>query len=402
MRRKTAGILLGAALSAAAFAGCGSNDATEAARESAETEQEGTGEGETPAEEEEAVKEEGEESPDQEEEQPAGRVAVLLPDGNQEPWKSDGETLKTLLEEKNYQVTVEEASGDASRQLSQIEAHLEEDLSAMILVPADSYGLTDVLARVKEQGIPVFDFDELVMNTNALDYYITFDCRAMGQTVGEEIVKAAELEKRREEQQSCTIEFFMGSTDDMDALFFFNGVKEILKPYMEDGTLVCLSGQDSFEEAGVLGQEEEAVRKRMTELLETTYQNGDRPDIICTGFQEAAGAVYQVLQQKQISAYGESWPLITGFDCQKEDLEGIEEGWLSCSVFLDRQELAAACADMVDILLKGETPEVSDYSQYDNGVKIIATRTCTGKLVNQDNLKEMQGQEQGEETEKTE
>lgn len=389
MRRKTAGILLLALALPAAFAGCSSNEATEAAKKSAKTEQEGTGGKEEPLKEE-AAQEEEKTADEGKEKLPAGRVAVLMPDGSREPWNSDGEALRTLLEEKNYQVESADARGDASRQIAQIEAFLEEEPAAMILTPVDSYGLTDVLARVDEQGIPVFNFDELVMNTDGLDYFVTFDHRAMGNLVGEEIVKAAELEKCREEQRNCTIEFFMGSQDDLDALFFFNGVKEVLKPYMEDGTLVCPSGLDTFEETGVLRQDRKTVEDRMAEQLETVYQDAGRPDIICAGFQDAAEAAEQVLRQKGFSPLREDWPLITGFDCEREDLKGIEDGWLSCSVFLDRGELAAACVEMLDTLLKGETPEVSDYSQYDNGMKIIATRTCVGKLVNQENYQELQ------------
>ena len=43
MKKKTAGILVGIMISAAIFSGCGNNEATEAASESAETEKEGNG-----------------------------------------------------------------------------------------------------------------------------------------------------------------------------------------------------------------------------------------------------------------------------------------------------------------------------------------------------------------------
>ena len=41
------------------------------------------------------------------------------------------------------------------------------------------------------------------------------------------------------------------------------------------------------------------------------------------------------------------------------------------SIFMDRRELADQCEEMVNIYLHGEDdPEVNDYEQYDNGIKI--------------------------------
>ena len=56
------------------------------------------------------------------------------------------------------------------------------------------------------------------------------------------IIKKMDLEKAREEKQTLTIEFLMGSPDDRAALFFYNGVMEKLQEYFDDGTLVqsCL------------------------------------------------------------------------------------------------------------------------------------------------------------------
>ena len=40
---------------------------------------------------------------------------------------------------------------------------------------------------------------------------------------------------------------------------------------------------------------------------------------------------------------------------------------------------------MVDALLKGEKPEISDYEQYDNGTKIVGTVTSDIQLIDAEN-----------------
>ena len=56
----------------------------------------------------------------------------------------------------------------------------------------------------------------------------------------------------------------MGSLDDEQALFFYNGLMEKLQPYLDDGTLVCKSGQITFEETGILrwSMDEAQMRKQ--------------------------------------------------------------------------------------------------------------------------------------------
>ena len=76
------------------------------------------------------------------------------------------------------------------------------------------------------------------MDTNAVKYYTTFGGR-QGNMIAEEIVEKEELEKIREEKGTKTIEFLMGSLDNTQALFLYNGVMEILQPYLDHGTLVC-------------------------------------------------------------------------------------------------------------------------------------------------------------------
>ena len=53
---------------------------------------------------------------------------------------------------------------------------------------------------------------------------------------------------------------------------------------------------------------------------------------------------------------------------------------------MDYRELADQCEQMVHIYLTGEEdPEVNDYEQYDNGVKIIGTYLCEPQIIDGDN-----------------
>ena len=67
-------------------------------------------------------------------------------------------------------------------------------------------------------------------------------------------------------------------------------------------------------------------------------------------------------------------------------LSRIAEGKQTFSIFMDRRELADQCEDMVNVYLHGEDdPEVNDYEQYDNGIKIIASYLCEPQLIDGEN-----------------
>lgn len=409
MKRKTAVVLLGLFVSAALLTGCGNNKATEAASESAQTEDEGTG---TDAEMQEAQEEEAkkqekedkkaekeakkatEETENQEDDQKTDQeeieeikeqVAVLLP--NQEEWSDDAEELTADFAEDGYETLVAYAEDDVSKQVSQIQEMMELEVKAFVITPVDPYGLTDILSSVKDAEIPVFSYDDLIMETNAVKYYTAFGGRKAGQMIAKEIIEKKELKELQEEKGSASIEFLMGSQDDVQALFIYNGVMEGLQPYFDDGTLVCTSGKTSFDDTGVLRWSSDLAKTRFLDILENSYEEDQIPDIICTGFDQAALAAADVLEEKGIIPGTEEWPMITGVGCEAEAVKAAASGRISFSLFMDYRELADRCEQMVYQYLDGEEdPEVNDYEQYDNGVKIIGSYLCEPQVIDGDNF----------------
>ncbi len=398
MKKNTVGILLGMTLAAAFFAGCGSNEATETANESAELEQ--AGEGESPdtevteeTEESDAEEESGQEAgnteDEEEPEEPAVRVGVLLPDSDEGTWFSDGQELQADLEASGYEAELVFAEGDCEKQITQIEDMISEEIPALIITPVDEYGLTEILSETKEKGIYVFSYDKLIRDTAGVNYYTTFSGRSIGKMIAKEIVKEQELDKVKEAGESRTIEFLMGSLDDSQALFLYNGVMEILQPYLDDGTLVCRSGQTSFEDTGILRWGRERAEKRMQSILDEFYQDTELPDIICTGFDDAACGAADVLEERGFVPSDEYWPMITGCGCEIDAVRYLVQGKISCSIFMNRSNLAEKCVEMVDTCLKGEKPETNDYQEYDNGKKIISTYLCDAQLINEGNYESL-------------
>ena len=408
---------MGLCIAAVSMGGCGTNEATEAASESAQTEGEGTGELSEDGEKTEDAEVNGEDDSDNEKEEDKSessdenkgsdpeeaeqedgdqeaedvqKVAVLLPD--EEEWSRDAEAFESSLEEDGYEPVICYAQGDISRQVLQIRDMLEEQVAAFIIAPVDPYGLPDVLKDVREADIPVFSYEDLIMDTNAVNYYTAYGGRLVGHQIGDEIVKRQELEQARENKESRTIEFFMGSLDDAQALFVYNGIMEVLQPYLDDGTLVCPSGKISFDDTGLLRWSGSLAANRLEEILDGFYEEGEAPDVICTGFDQAALQIETVLDEYGIHSGTEAWPMITGVGCDAEAVKTIASGRMEFSIFMDPRTSAEECENMVDAYLireedsEAEDPEVNDYESYDNGVKIVGAYLCEAQVIDGDNF----------------
>ena len=407
MKKRAVCIILGVLLTGTMFTGCGKNKATEAASESAQTEKEGVGE--DVEKDSETDKKSDKDSADKdtssdkktsatgtpvatetgtpEEETDtsnAEKIAILLP--NEDEWTRDAKELEAKFKDDGYTPVIMYAQDDADEQASQVSDMTEEGISAMVIAPVDPYGLSEELKAAKEAEIPVIAYDDLIMNTDGIKYYVTFGGRQVGQMIAKQIIDSEELDKVQEAKESKTIEFFMGSLDDTQALFLYNGVMETLQPYIDDGTLICKSGKTSFDDTGILRWSSEIAKTRMTDILTEYYPDGAVPDIICTGFDDAAMGTEEALEEAGFVPGTENWPLISGAGCNEEGVRRIAEGKQTFSIFMDRRELADQCEEMVNIYLHGEDdPEVNDYEQYDNGIKIIASYLCEPQLIDDEN-----------------
>ena len=398
MKKQIAGLLTGLLVCSAFLTGCGKNEATEAVKESVEDENEGTGDTKdadskkdtnrkSDKQDSDKSDENSEESETTEaQEENLDKVGVLLPEEGEDINSSLERTeLKSRLEEAGYEAAMYFAGDDSDTQAEQIRELLQDEkLKALVISPVDPYGLTDVLEEASELSIPVIDYDNLIMDTPNVKYFVTFNMRAIGKEIAKNIVEKEELDKVREDRGARTIEFLMGSPDDRDALFFYNGVLEKLQEYFDDGTLVCTSGKLTFDDTAVMRSGRNTAKNDMAEILSQNYTEG-APDIICTGADDLALGAVDALEDAGHVSGEDGWPMITGGGCEAEAVTAVIQGKIEDDLLFDNRVLANDCVTMVDALLKGEKPEISDYEQYDNGTKIVGTVTSDIQLIDAEN-----------------
>lgn len=379
MKKKVLSTLLSVAMVAALLTGCGS--AAPATTDAA---------AEAPAATEEAAPAEdaaAEEAPAAEAPAAGGKkVAVAMPTQSSERWINDGANMKEQLEALGYEVDLQYAEDDVQAQVSQIENMIAGGANCLVIASVDSSALVNVEAQAKEAGIPIIAYDRLLMDTDAVSYYATFDNKGVGTAIGQYIEKEKDLPAAQAAGESYTIEFFMGSPDDNNAVMLHNGLMEVLQPYLDDGTLVCESGRTSFEDTCILRWSQETAQQNCENYLTGFYADKDL-DICASAFDGFAYGCKAALEGAGYTA--ENWPMITGQDAELMAVKNIISGTQTMSIYKDTRLLAEKCVKMVQAVLEGAEPEINDTDQYNNGKITVPSYLCTPVAVDQSNYEEI-------------
>lgn len=310
-------------------------------------------------------------------------VGVAMPTKDLQRWNQDGSNMEAQLKKAGYEVDIQYANNDVATQVSQVENMISNGCEVLVIASIDGESLGTPLSQAKEAGIPVISYDRLLMNSDAVSYYATFDNYKVGTKQGEYIEEKLDLKNA---DGPFNLEIFTGDPGDNNANFFYNGAMDVLKPYIDSGKLVVPSGQIDFATVATANWSTETAQNRMDTIISGNYADGSNKldAVLCSNDSTALG-VENALEAAGVA----EWPIITGQDCDIANVKNLIAGKQSMSVFKDTRELANQTVKMVDAIMQGKEAEVNDTKSYDNGTGIIPTFLCDPIVTTTDNYKEL-------------
>ncbi|MCR5715282.1 MAG: sugar-binding protein [Lachnospiraceae bacterium] len=385
MKRKLVSVLLTAALSMSLLAGCASESADTAA-ESAAPAAEAAKEEAAPAAEEAAPAEEAAAE--------GQTIGIAMPTQSLERWNRDGSYLKDQFESKGYTVELTYSDNKIDQQVKDIEGLIADEVDLLVIAAIDGESLSNVLADAKDAGIPVISYDRLIMNTDAVSYYVSFDNYTVGTLQGQFVIDTLDLDNAGDAVYN--IEFTAGDPADNNAGFFFNGAFDTLKPYIEAGTLNIVSGQSEFDKVATAAWDTATAMERFQNILGSYYSDGTQLDVaLCSNDSTALG----VTQAIESDYAGDNDVIITGQDGDVANLRNIKDGKQTMTVYKAVANEAVATLDLGIALLNGETPDANlisdsgwtfdcayDTASYDNGTGIIPSYLLVPTVVTAENM----------------
>ena len=323
----------------------------------------------------------------------SGLIGVAMPTKSSERWIADGNALKETLEAQGFTVDLQYAEDDIPTQVSQVENMITKGAKALIIAAIDGTTLTNVLQEAADGEIPVIAYDRLLVDSENVDYYATFDNFLVGQQQAWTVLNGLGLTEldgtpiADAPAGPFNIELFAGSLDDNNAFFFFNGAMDVLQPLIDDGTLVVKSGQTTIEQAATLRWDGETAQSRLEDILTSTYSDGSKVNAVLSPYDGISRGIISALTDAGYSV-GDGWPIISGQDAEVDSVKAILSGEQYATIFKDTRELAKVAAGMAVAVLGGDEPEINDTETYDNGVKVVPSYLLQPVQVTKDNVKE--------------
>jgi putative multiple sugar transport system substrate-binding protein len=301
-------------------------------------------------------------------------------------WERDSERLESALKAQGYAVDIKNADNSVEAQAAQIYQFLSDGCDVIVITAVEGGGLTEPLAAAKAAGVKIIAYDRLLMNTDAVSYYVTFNNYGVGQAQGQFIADAlAQKDDYANADSTYNFEMFTGPTTDNNVRFFFSGAKDVINPLMEEGKLVVPSQNTAMEVCGIAGWSEENAKIRMTDLIaKVGYapEGGvDLDAVLCSNDALAQGVIHALIDAGFTQ---ENFPVITGQDAEIESIQYMIEGYQSMTVFKDTRLTAEATVDIINQIISGEKVE-TDPGSYDNGVINVPTVTCELSVITKDN-----------------
>ena len=321
-------------------------------------------------------------------------IGISMPTKSLERWNRDGTYLQEQFEAAGYSVELTYSDNDTDQQNNDIANMIADGVDLLIIAAIDGDTLSQTLADAADAGIPVIAYDRLIMNTDAVSYYVSFDNYQVGVLQAQFVIDALDLENATE---SYNIEFVAGPTSDNNAGYFFDGAMDTLQEYIDSGVLVIQSGKTTFEQCATEGWSTDTALENMQNTLASYYSDGTQLDVVLASNDSTALGVAQAVSTDYA---GDNTVIITGQDGDVANLANIVDGLQTMTVYKNVSDEAGVTIVLATEILAGNEPgeellssfEVDaayDVESYDNGNGIVPSYLLVPWTVTSDNLQDL-------------
>jgi len=376
MRKKLLSLLLSATMIGTMLVGCGTTEAPT------------TGSAETPASQAAEIATEV-----ADEVAPAAdgnvQVGIVLPTKDEPRWLQDQEQFETILGDAGFTYQVLFSQGSSATEKTNVETLLSQGIDVLIICAQDGAAAAASVEAAKAAGVTVIAYDRLITDTDAVDYYVTFDSFAVGAAQGQYLIDHAQ-------GSGIPLYLYAGAATDNNAFIFFEGAWSVLQPKIADGTFVIANSSEAValqdkaeltrDELGtIIGQVttdwDFNVAKSKAEANLTSAGADMKGDVVILAPNDGtARSIADVFaSDSDVTSY-----VITGQDSEKASVQYVIDGTQSMTVFKDTRTLAADSVAMAVSILNGETPATD--TTYNNGVIDVPAKQTAIVVVDQSNV----------------
>jgi putative multiple sugar transport system substrate-binding protein len=317
-------------------------------------------------------------------------VGIVLPTKDEPRWIQDETRFKDALTKAGYQAEILFSQGDSAKEKANVEALLTKGIKVLVICPQDGTAAAAAAEAARAAGVKVISYDRLIRDTDAVDFYVTFDSVAVGESWGDYLISKAS-------GAGNNLYLYAGAASDNNAFLFFEGAWNKLQPKIADGTFVIKNSSEAValqakpkltrdEMAKIIGQVTTDwkfdVAKNLAEANLTAAQAADKGTVFVLAPNDgtARSIADTFAADKDVKTY-----YITGQDAEKPSVQYIIDGKQSMTVLKDVRTLVQDAITATVSYLKGETPEKTN--TYNNGKIDVPAKPSAIVTVTKDNVK---------------
>ncbi|HJS28273.1 MAG TPA: sugar-binding protein, partial [Anaerolineales bacterium] len=289
-------------------------------------------------------------------------VGVILPTTEEPRWLQDEARFQEAFEAAGYDVQILYSDGDSAKERANVETLISQGVQVIILTPHDGTAAAAAAQEARDAGVKVISYDRLIRDTDAVDYYVTFDSVAVGEAQAQYLVDNAS-------GTDNPLYLYAGAATDNNAFLFFEGAWNVLQPKIADGTFVIKNSSEAValqdkatltrdEMAAIIGQVttnwDFDVAKNLSEANLTAAPAEDKGDVFILAPNDGtARAIADAFAaDADVSSY-----VVTGQDAEIASVQYIIDGKQSMTVLKDVRTLVSDAIAAAIAFLEGGTPE---------------------------------------------
>lgn len=318
-------------------------------------------------------------------------IGIVLPTKEEPRWVQDEERFKAALEGTDYSVEILFSQGNSAKEKENVEALITKGIKVLIIAPHDGAAAGAAVEAAKEAGVTVISYDRLVSETDAVDYYVTFDSKSVGAAQAQYIVDKAG--DNLVDGAGLPLFLYAGAATDNNAFLFFEGALEVLRPYIASGAFEVQNYSGDVDLTKSLSREQlgkvievittnwnfnDAMNLAQSNL--TGYTGGSDVFILAPNDGTARSIADVFAGNSNIASY-----LITGQDAEKASIQYIIDGKQDMTVFKDVRKLVTNTIQMAKDIIEGKT--INTNGTYNNGSIDVKAVQVDVDVVDKDTVK---------------
>ena len=318
------------------------------------------------------------------------QIGIVLPTKDEPRWIQDQNRFQDALKTAGVSAEVLFSQGDSAKEKANVETLVTKGIKVLIICPHDGSAAAAAANSAHKAGVKVVSYDRLILNTDAVDYYVTFDSFNVGAEWGHYLVKNAK-------GKGNNLYLYAGSPSDNNAFLFFQGAWSVLQPKIADGTFVVINSDKATnlakkavltraEEAAIIGQittnwDFNVAKSKAEANLTSAKMNQKGTAYICAPNDGTARAIADAFaKDNDIKKY-----YITGQDAEKASIQYIIDGKQSMTVLKDVRTLVKDAIAAAMAFNQGKIPEKT--KTYNNGKIDVPAKPSNVITVTKENVK---------------